>query len=207
MIMTTGLKRGLLVLVVLAMVACGASPEVKKARHLENAEKFLAQKQYREAATEYYNVIKLDPNHKEANKRLASLFLTVGDADQAMRHYQKAKDIDPADLEVRIKIAQLFAMSRKTGDSRLEIESILEKDPKNLDAYALLAGLAATPEEVADTISRFEAVEFSSSDLPRRHMVMGQLFMKKGDLAKAESSYLDALQGESNLPEIGRAHV
>src|SRR5208283_1407910 len=109
--MTGALKRVLpVILIVLAMVACGAPPEVKKARHLENAEKFLAQKQYKEAATEYYNILELDPNDKEANKKLASLFVTVGDSEQALRHYEKAKDIDPADLEVRIKIAQILAM-------------------------------------------------------------------------------------------------
>src|SRR5208283_3220333 len=133
--MTAALRRGLpVILVVLAMVACGASPEVKKARHLENAEKFLAQKQYKEAATEYYNILQLDPNDKEANKKLASLFLKVGDLGPALRHYEKTKDIDPSDLEVRIKIAQVFAMSRKTDDSRLEIESVLEKDTQNIDA-------------------------------------------------------------------------
>lgn len=186
-----------------AAAACGASPEAKKARHLENGDKFFEQKQYKEAAIEYANVLKIDANDKDANKKLALVYSAAGEPATELPFLLKAKSIDPADIDLRLRIARLQLVFEKTRESRDELEFVLGKDPQNMEALFLLAESAKTPHEITDAIERLNAAGPAQGN-PRHAVALGQLYFKKGDFSKAENSFLDALTGESNLME---AHV
>ncbi len=105
--MRTPIRNSLIICLLFILAACGASPETKKARHFENGDKFFEQKQYKEAATEYGNVLKIDPNNKNAYKKLASIYLSTGEPGKSLSFMLRAKGVDPEDIEVRLQIARL----------------------------------------------------------------------------------------------------
>ena len=125
--MTAFLRFNLIVFsLLIALAACGASPQVKKARYLESGDKFFAMKQYREAVISYSNALRVDANDKNIYMKLSEVFFEVGDINQCLSNLQKARDIDPEDLDIRLKMARCFAMVRKTAESRQELDFILE---------------------------------------------------------------------------------
>lgn len=203
--MKTFIRGNLLIFLLILLVACGGSPETKKVRHFENGDKFLEQKQYREAIIEYGNVIKIDPNNKQAYKKIASVFILTQNPREALSFFQKAKGIDPDDLEVRLKVAQLQVLLDKAKDGRSELEFILEKEPQNEDALSLLAETARTQPEISDAVSRLQAVKPDAKDLPRHNLTLAILALKRGDLRGAENYLLDALQENANFPEAHTA--
>jgi len=188
-------------MLLLVLTACGASPEAKKARHTENADKFYANKQYKEAVIEYLNVLRLDGNNKYSMTQLAAIALENGSTAQSLAYLLKARELDPEDLDLRLKIAQIYSMLHKTADSRKEVEFILDKDPKNMDAMNLIATFATSREEVDDALARLKELEPDPKDLPKFNMALGALYVRKGDLMRAEDSFLEALKGESNFPD------
>ena len=191
----------LIVCFLLALGACGASPETKKAKHTENADKFYANKQYKEAVTEYVNVLRIDGNNKYALTQLGAISLENGGAVQALSYLVKARDIDPGDLDLRLKVAQIYAMLYKSAESRKEVEFILEKDPQNMEAWDLLANISGSPEEVAGALAQLKDLQYDPKNSPKYHMALGVLYAKKGDFLSAESEFLESLKGESNFPE------
>ncbi len=180
--------------------ACGESPQVKKARHFQTGDKLFEQKQYKEAAVEFANVLKLDANDKDAFGRLAQVYSAMGDPTAQLTSMLNAKGIDPGDLDLRLRIARLQLTLERTADSREELEFVLGKDPRNLEALVLLSDSARTQEEVNDAITRLTAAGPPAGN-PKQSVALGQSYLKKGDFAKAESSFYDALTGESNLME------
>ncbi|MFZ2446308.1 MAG: tetratricopeptide repeat protein [Syntrophobacteraceae bacterium] len=199
--MRTAMRDTLIICLLLFLAACGASPETKKARHFENGDKFLEQKQYKEAATEYGNVLKIDPNNKNAYKKLASISLLTGELGKSLSFLLRARGVDPEDIEVRLQIARLQLAADRLKESRAEVEFILEKDPQNAEAWGLLADVARTPADVADAIARFKELQPSPANLPKYNLALGQLYLKKGEFRNAENSFLEALSGDSNFVE------
>ena len=184
----------------LALAACGVSPQAKKAGYLKNGDKFFAMKQYKEAVTAYRNALLADSSDKNTFTKLAAVFLAAGDINQYLSNLQQARDIDPEDLDIRLKMAQGFAMIRKTNESRREIDFILEKDSQHPGALILLSELAAKPEEIEDAVSRLKALQPDSRELPGVKLALGKLYAKKGDLTNAENYLRDAIKA-ANLPE------
>ena len=184
----------------LALAACGVSPQAKKAGYLANGDKFFAMKQYKEAATAYRNALRADSEDKNTFVKLAAVFLAAGDINQYLSNLQQARDIDPGDLDIRLKMARGFAMIHKTNESRREIDFILEKDPQHPGALILLSELAAKPEEIEDAVSRLKSLQPGPKELPGVKLALGKLYAGKGDLTNAENYLLDALKA-ANLPE------
>ena len=62
----------------LALTACTATPEEKKAKHMERGNKYFDQGKFNEAAIEYKNVIQADPKDAVAHHKLAQTYLALG---------------------------------------------------------------------------------------------------------------------------------
>ena len=174
------------ILLSIALTACGASPQIKKARHIENGDKFFAAKQYKEALTSYVEGLKIDANDKTIYLKMAAVFTAVGDYKECITYLKKARDVDSEDLDIRLKLARSFAALNNKEDSRRELEFILDKDPQYLDAQLLLSELAEKPEEIEEGISRLQGLKVEPAESARVNLILGKLFIKKRDLAKEE---------------------
>ncbi len=181
-------------------VACGESPDLKKARYFENGDKLFEQKQYSEAAVEYTNVLKIEEGNKAACEKLAQVYSVIGDPAAQLSYLLKAKGTDPGDFELRLRIARLQLTLEKIVESREELQFVVGKDPQNLEALFLLSDCAKTPAEVNDAIVRLTAAAPVAGN-PKYSAALGRLHLKRGDFTKAESFFYDALTGESNLME------
>ena len=190
----------ILLSLLIALAACGASPQAKKAGFLANGDKFFAMKQYKEAVMAYRKALQVDAKDKKTFEKLAAVFLEAGDINQYLSILQQESGVDPEDLDIRLKVARGFAMARKTNESRKELDSIFEKDPQYLGALVLLSELAAKPEEIDDAVSRLKTLQPDPKDLPTVKLALGRLYARKGDLSNAENYLLDALKA-ANLPD------
>jgi|GEM_PF-881875 len=186
-------------------VSCSGSPEAKKAKHLERGDSYFAEQKFKEAIIEYKNVIQLDGSNAHAFERAGLAYLELGEAANAFAFLSKARDLNPENLEVRLKLGNLYLLGRKPAESREEANAILERDPKHLEALVLLCEAAMSPEELDEALQRVKEVEADHRNQPRYHMALGTLYFKKKDLLKAESAFMDALAGKSDVLEAHMA--
>ncbi len=74
----------------IALAACGASPQVKKARYLESGDKFLATKQYKEAIIGIQQCPEGGcKGQKHLHETRRGIFLEVGDVNQSLSNLRK----------------------------------------------------------------------------------------------------------------------
>jgi putative PEP-CTERM system TPR-repeat lipoprotein len=191
----------LLGLGLLLVAGCFRSPEAQKVRHLERGDRNAAREQYRDAILEYRNVLRFDPANERALKQLGILHYQLGELSQAFRYLLKAEELAPDVLDVRLKLGTIYLLAGKAAEARREISFILEKEPRNLDGLGLLAGMAATPEEIDAAIRQLEAAQPDLAARAKLHLMLGVLYLRKQDAARAERAFQEAVAREPKLAE------
>ena len=79
---------------------------------------------------------------------------------------------------------------------------VLEKEPLNFDALMMLAETVRSPEGVRDALRRLKGVEAEYGKTARFRIALGLLYLKANDLAKAESSFMEALAMDPGNIEV-----
>lgn len=197
-------SHGWTVLVVLGLLlvgGCSRSPEARKSRHLERGDRNVAREQYRDAILEYRNVLRVDPANERAVRQLGVLHYQLGELAQAFRFLLKAEELAPDALDVRLKLGMVYLLGGKADEARRQTLFVLEKEPKNLDGLTLLANSAATPAEVDVATRRLEAAQANLGDRAKVHQALGVLYLRKGDVGRAERAFQEAVAREPKLAE------
>ena len=83
------LKCVLVLVVGIAVGACGKDPEVAKREFLKNGQQYATSGKLKEAIIEYRNAIQQDPRFGEARLALAGALVKTGDNQGAYREYQR----------------------------------------------------------------------------------------------------------------------
>ena len=166
-----------------SLLAC--SPEARKARHLERADKYFDAEQYREAILEYRNVLQIEDENAHANLRLGLAYFETGFWARAHESLQKAKKFYPDELDVRIKLATIYLIAKELDKARSETWQVLEMDPTNLDALVLESDMTESLEDIEVSLQKLHEVQELYDDSAKLHLALGNLYLKKKDLETA----------------------
>lgn len=194
----------LLVMGLVVAAGCSRSPEAKKARHLERADRYFAREQYQDAAIEYQRAVRIDAKDARAMTRVGLSFYQLGAAAQAFPYFVKSLELDPGNAEVRLKLGTIYLQARQPEKAWEQATLVLEKDPKSLDSVVLLAKAATTPGRVDEAIRRVEGLRADLATTAKLPMALGQLYVRKGDRRVAEQAFQEAVGKE---PKSIEAHM
>ena len=194
----------LLVCGLVLAAGCSRSPEAKKARHLERADRYFTQQQYGEAVIEYQRALRIDPKETRAIVRVGLSFYQMGSPGRAFPYLVKALEQDPGNTEVRLKLGTLYFQARQPEKAWEQAALVLEKDPKNLDGLVLLASAASTPERVEAATRRVEGLRADLASEAKLYTALGSLYIRRGDFPAAEQALREAVARE---PKSVEAHM
>src|SRR6185503_21276996 len=105
-----------LLILVLATVVTGCSssnPEAAK-QHRDRGAALVEKQQFREALTEYEEVVKLEPKDDEAYYQIARLYLRLGtshDVELAHMALQKVVKLNSLRVDAHVQLAQLYFLA------------------------------------------------------------------------------------------------
>jgi Tfp pilus assembly protein PilF len=100
---------------------CSASPEEKKAKHLQRAQAYFEKGQYQEAVLEYRNVVQVDPKNADAHYKLALAYLKVGGMpglQGAFEGLSKTVELDPSNRDAQLKLGELYLLAREPAKAK-----------------------------------------------------------------------------------------
>jgi putative PEP-CTERM system TPR-repeat lipoprotein len=209
------MKRQAVWLVVIAAVlvgsGCGMVKDFRKNRHLKAAERYVAEKKYKEATIEYRNALRFDPENLDAVRKLGLAYYDSGQLGEAFPPLRRYHDKNPGDLEVRQKLGTIYLMGRSNDKAREQAEAILVQKPQDLDAMLLIAESADSPEEIKDAIGRLEQNRAALGDPDRVARALGVLHARNQDVPRAEAEFKAAVSAKPDSPEahlaLARLHL
>ncbi|HYN01749.1 MAG TPA: tetratricopeptide repeat protein, partial [Vicinamibacteria bacterium] len=194
-----------------AIKGCGVVRDFRKSRHLKAAERYDADKKYKEATIEYRNALRFDPQDLQTVRKLAFAYYENGQIGDAFPPLKRYVDGSPNDLEARQKLGTIYLMGRAPDKAREQAETILAKQPDDLDALLLMAEAAETPEQITAAIARLEAKRATLGDPDRVARALGVLYARNKDLPRAEQEFQAAVTSKPDSPDahlaLARLHL
>lgn len=195
-------------------VGCSHTSAGKKHRYLESGDRYAKKGEFRSAAIEYLNAIRLDARFQQAHYGLAQVALKMGDRDTAFYEFLQTTELDPANLDAQIQVGNLYLARGNRNEARKRAELVLARTPESLGGHLLMAEYYGS---VADWHNRDLEIEKCLSMAPNKpepYLVQASAQTADRKYADAVASYnqalslekdnLDALLGLSRVYELQR---
>jgi tetratricopeptide (TPR) repeat protein len=189
-------------ILVVVLVTCSCTSEIKKSRSLARAERYFKAGEYDQAKIEYLKVLQIDSGNALAYARCGAMWADEGAPLRAAAFLLKARDLAPKDLDNRYKLALVYLRVGQPNEALKEATEILKQAPNNGPALALLAQTSVTPEQ--NQTAERELQKFPQHDDPYFEVANAALAIRKGDLATAEAALNHALSLD---PKCAQAHI
>jgi tetratricopeptide (TPR) repeat protein len=184
------------------MIVASCSPEAKKSRLSEDAERYFKAGEYDKAKIEYLNLLRADQQNAIAFQRLGVIWFEEGAPLRAGPFLFKARELAPSNIDCRTKLTRVFISVGQLAEAQKEAISILEQSPGNGGAIMLLAEAARTKEELAVVEQQLQT--FPEHDSVSFRLASANLFAARGDLASAQNELRRAVTVD---PKSSSAHL
>ena len=133
----------LIAFALLASAGAGCSAKIKASHYLKRGERDFDSGQYQLAEIDYENVLRNDPQNREAWDQLGIIYFNEGRAPEAMPILRQAEQLDPGNLDVHLKLAAVELEFGKLKDAYDEADIVLSRRPEDDRAPLLLANSVA----------------------------------------------------------------
>lgn len=186
-------KIGIVLVMTLAMIACGG-PEEKKAKYFSRAHEYMEVANYPKARVALRNVLKIDPKDGEAYYLFAQVEEKEKNWRNAVQLYQETVRLVPDHTAALITLGKYYLEARLT-DHVLEVaDTVLRKDPRHPQANALkIAAQAVTEEAITTVIPKAEALASEFPTEPDVAILLATLYGQEERYREAERTLRHAL--------------
>src|SRR5688572_7791118 len=181
-----------LLLAGLVLSSC-SNPETQKVRHMEQGDKYAAEKRDEFAVIEYASAVKLDPKFGEARLKLAETYERMSNLRAAFPEYIRAADALPDNRDAQLKATRVLLMGGRFEDAKARAQVLLEKNPKDVDAMLLRANAMAGLRDPAGAIAEIEEALKINPESSHAFVNLGAIRMQIGEAKQAEAAYRQAI--------------
>ncbi|MDB6092986.1 MAG: repeat-containing protein [Verrucomicrobia bacterium] len=188
----------------LALVIVGCSPEAKKVRYMEQADRYFADGKYDEAEIDYKNALKLDGRNAHAVGQLGIIYYEQGNVTRALTFLTGAESIKPDNPDVRLRIGFILLASGKFDQARQHAEFVLTQRPQDPEAPILLADTATTAKTVESVRAYLQKLPAPAPDGAPVLTALGLLEVRQRRFKEGEAFFTRAVAKD---PKCVPAHA
>ncbi len=177
---------------------------------LEQAAAHIAADRLAEAEQQLNAILKASPSDVLALNLLGTVRAKQRRLDEAEALFTRAVRADRSFVGARMNLAYLYMLKGAPEKTASELREVLRLDPANMDAADRLARLVCAKESGLEECVRLVEGERGAGRLtPALALLLGDAYLKKNELARAEGLYLLVLGSVATSAEaqIGMALV
>lgn len=208
----------------LSVTACSKFGSLKAMKHFKDANGLYQQQDYRNAAKEYEEVVKADPEMKQAYFYLANSYdnlykparkgeaVNDGYLQDALKYYQRSVEklqgsTDARDIQLRKRslqyLAAVYATDKLNDPDKAEpvVKQLIDMDPKDTSNYSGLAKIyedAGKFEQAEAALKQAEQVGQNSTDVLA---TVADYYNRRGEFDKAMERYEQISKLEPTNPQ------
>ena len=194
----------LVVVSMLALVACRRNPEQDYAAVMESGTKLLEKKEYVQAILRFRGAVQLAPGNAEPLYRLGLAYLASGNVTEGVTALVKATSVDPEHASAQVKLAELLAGSKdKTllEDGRKRLQDVLSARPADSDALTALALTETRLGDIQGAEEHLRGALRSSPTSLKAAVVLARIKLGQRDIPGAEGVLRSAIQESPRSPD------
>ena len=148
-----------------------------------------------EAEKELNAVLRVTPDLPVALNLMGTIRAKQNRLLEAETLFLRAVQADKNFTGARMNLVHLYLLKRTPAKAIVQLKEIVAIEPDNADAAMQLAELLIFQGSVDECISFIEKQRAGRAVSPNLLVVLGNAYLTKNDLAKAEENYLVALEG------------
>jgi tetratricopeptide (TPR) repeat protein len=188
------------ILVALLVIGCGGTKKESKTTPqtslsvatIEDGEDLISQKEYKEAAEVFKNILKNDANNAKAHYYLGYCSEKLENSDDALLHYRLALKADPNLMDAHNNLGLLLLNSGDLEEARVHLEKVIDSAPDDADAQFNFAMLLERQGKTDKAIEKYMEVTKLNSEDPAPWMALADIEKHKGHAKKAFEYYQKA---------------
>jgi tetratricopeptide (TPR) repeat protein len=129
------------ILIAGSLSSCSLDPNVRKENDFANGKSYMKKGNYRAAAIDFVNAIRIDPNYVDAHLQLAKTYLKMQQPDRAYQEFANVVQLAPANYQARIAMTNLLISSRRLREAQVQTTLLLQQKPNDPSVHAIVAAL------------------------------------------------------------------
>ncbi|MBD2700925.1 tetratricopeptide repeat protein [Spirosoma sp. BT702] len=170
------------------------------------AELYVKQKRYGEAEALYEAILKKGPENAEYGVELAAIYLFDEKPDQALATYNLVERELGTNEEITRQKQRIYLKQNKIEKAIEEAEKLVASEPGEPDYLLEGAELLIANDRSDQAISWIDKALKLNSDLPQAHVLLADIYRKKGDMARVKKE-LDQVLANPNLEAGLKARI
>jgi tetratricopeptide (TPR) repeat protein len=156
-----------------------------------------------EAAKEFSEAIRLNPDSAKAHVNLGSLLTAKGEFDTARSHFEKALRLEPSNAEYHSGYAYLLDQLGRADQAAAECETAIRLAPKSPQAHYGYGAFLEKHEQPEAAIAKYRQALQYDPNYVDAHIDIGDLLFENGNTAEAREHF----QKASTLnPKLAQPH-
>src|SRR5712691_9519338 len=180
-----------IIVVSAALAGCSRHPFE---RFFASGQRYLTAKKYSEAAIEFQNAVRADPQSIAAQLKLGDAYAALGRPGNAAAAYERACSLDSHNVAACVQAASHFLALGQYADAAADARLVLAADRFNLDAQLILASALVGVRRFADAEERLQAAIAAAPGEARAYRALGELQWRRGNAKAAEAALLHAIE-------------
>ena len=155
-----------------------------------------------DVAKELYNqVLKIDPNHSQALKNIAVIFINLKDYQKAKEYYEKAVEIDPNSADAYYNLGIIFKELKEYQKAKSCYEKADNIQPNNTIIQTNLGIIFKDLGENQKAKDCYEKAIKINPNNAKAHYNLGVIYKDSGELQKAKICYKKVIEINPNEQE------
>ena len=185
---------GCAVLLPLLFSACSGNPQVRKQKYFQSGQRYFAEGKYPEAAIEFINAVKIDPNCADAHHQLAETYLRLQKPDGALQEIGRTIQLQPNNYEARIELANLLILSHNLPEAKEQIASLLKERPSDPSVHSVDSSLHAAQGNLSAAIEDMQKTIALDPGRWQFYLSLGLLQARNNQADAAEASFQKVIE-------------
>jgi len=183
-----------IVLIACILSSCSRDPNVRKQKYFQSGQRYFQKGQYREAALEFTNALRIDPKFVEAHYQLAQSYLKTQDFSRGFAELARTVSLQPDHYGAHIDIANALIVAHNFSDAHQEVDLLLKKWPNDPQSYVTASSLLAAEGNFPGAIEQMQKAIAIAPSRWESYLGLALLQAKNNQLDVAESNFKKAAQ-------------
>lgn len=169
-----------IVLVAVAVSACGLSSEERRDGFYNKGVAALAAGRADDARLEVQNALRIDPKFAKGHVLLGDIAMARKEWQKAYGGYAKAEELDPNLIAARVGLAKLFFMAGQLAQAREKTEQVLAVDAANFDMRLVQALILSREGDTAQAAPLLEKLGQERPEVEDAPLALADIQVKAG---------------------------
>ncbi len=152
-----------------------------------SGQRYLVAKRYSEAAIEFQNAARINPESADVQVRLGDVYSSLKQTTAAAAAYHRACALDPHNVNTCVQAAAKLLSLGDFNGAMTNARTALAADPNSFDAQLLLGSALTGVRRFAEAEERLEAALALAPSDPRPYRGLGDLQRQRGNAKAAEA--------------------